>query len=161
MQSIRKAPNTAVYRKDLLVKDKHESSKWEGAKLESLPFELLAGSLEAEFQASTNLVLAIGIQLAGIFGYEAGFKLKLPRLVKNFSTITKTDNSPACPGSKHATLANSTTGILEKSDINCDLIALIGQDKMINAKRLETTLFVCFPFPSPRPEDILMYSRRT
>ncbi|RPA91824.1 hypothetical protein L873DRAFT_1794663 [Choiromyces venosus 120613-1] len=141
------APNSAVYRKDLLDKNKHESSKWEGAKVEGLPFELLAGSLEAEFQASTNLVLAIGIQLAGIFGYEAGFKLKLPRLKRTYTTITKEDDTQACPGSKHETLANSTTGILEKNEINLDLIAMVGQDKTINAKALETTLFnIKIPF---------------
>jgi len=111
--------------------------------MEGLPFELLSGSLEAEFQASTNLVLAIGIQLAGIFGYEAGFKLKLPRLKRTYTTITKEDNTQACPGSKHETLVNSTTGILEKNEINLDLIALVGEDRAINAKALETTLFVC------------------
>ncbi|PWW73870.1 hypothetical protein C7212DRAFT_346585 [Tuber magnatum] len=129
-----------------------------------LPLELIAGSLEAEFQASTDLVLAIGIQLSGIFGYEAGrlqAKTSKAEMKRTYTATTKEDNAQAWPGSKHKTLANSTTVILEENEAKPDPITPIGQDRTINTKALGTILFniktpfqdQCHPIVDKRGEE--------
>lgn len=92
------------------------------------------------FEVSTNLVLGVGMKATGLFNYEAGFKLRLPRYAANLTTITNQNGQPACNGNAN----KSPTGVFVKNDVNIELVAVAGNTMVIGQFK-EAKLLVRYP----------------
>lgn len=139
-------PNNAVFRKDLLNKNTPgQSSKWTGAKITALPFELVSGAIDVKIDTGTNLVFGVGVSAIGIGSYDAGFRLRIPRIGIDLKTVKNSNGKPACAGNKD----KSATGVTVTSDANIELVAVAGKDTMIVGSFSEKLLWgIKFPLPS-------------
>ncbi|RPB13089.1 hypothetical protein P167DRAFT_587300 [Morchella conica CCBAS932] len=139
-------PNNALFRKDLLNKNTPgQSGKWKGVKITPLPFELNGGAIDMKFDTGTNLVFGVGVFAIGVGSYDAGFRLRLPRIGIDLKTVTNKNGKPACAGNAN----KSPTGVTMKSDANIELVAVAGKDTMTVGSFSEKMLWgIKFPLPS-------------
>jgi len=126
-------PDDATWKKDILNSTADISTGFDKGDLQALPFELNEGQLDIDFSVAPELKLSIGINVAGIMGYEAAIKFKLPKYEAQISTVNK--DSGACED------GGPTTGVLVNTTSIFEIVAVMGESVSINPDAIEHILF--------------------
>jgi len=108
--------------------DKSEVSGWDGSSMESLPFEINSGSVDADFEFSASPVIGVEIFAIGIASYEAALKVRMPRVKTRFTTFE--DPAGACEKSATA----QTKGVRSNTEVAFALDFVVGEDKLVETQ---------------------------
>ncbi|RPB29170.1 hypothetical protein L211DRAFT_817495 [Terfezia boudieri ATCC MYA-4762] len=121
-------PNGALMKATIPDFDKSEVSGWDDSKMESLPFEINSGSVDAEFKFSASPVIGVQIYAIGIVSYEAALKVHMPRVKTKFTSFE--DPAGACEKSDTA----ETKGVRSNTEAAFALDFVVGEDKIVETK---------------------------
>ncbi|KAF8424852.1 hypothetical protein EV426DRAFT_701116 [Tirmania nivea] len=121
-------PNGALMKANIPDFDKSEVSGWDDSKMESLPFEINSGSVDAEFEFSASPVIGVEIYAIGIVSYEAALKIRMPQVKTKFTTFE--DLTGACEKSDRA----QTKGVKSNTEVAFALDFVVGEDKIVQSR---------------------------